>query len=206
MGVLLISEIKLKNFTNINRNVDMSVLKAEIQVCQDIDLQTLLGAKFYHHLLSQVTATGNTFNVYELELVNEFIQPWMIQQAYYTAIPQIHYRTMNRGIVEGDAENAKSVDIDTMKYLRSIQKERADFYRQRLMDYLLTGKGQNRFPDYLSYNLRDGMYPDKTISYRNPIVTNHTTRYGWALNRGSLNGHQMYSEIREENPPCQGCY
>jgi hypothetical protein len=43
MGVLLISETKLKNFTNINKNVDMDVLKAEIQIAQDIDLQTILG-------------------------------------------------------------------------------------------------------------------------------------------------------------------
>ena len=56
MGVLLISETKLKAFTNINRNVDMDVLKAEIQVAQDIDLQTILGTKFYNHLLSQVSA------------------------------------------------------------------------------------------------------------------------------------------------------
>ena len=38
MGVLLISEVKLKSYTNINKNVDMDVLKAEIQIAQDIDL------------------------------------------------------------------------------------------------------------------------------------------------------------------------
>ena len=41
MGVLLISEIKLKNFTNINKNVDMDVLKAEVQIAQDIEDQYL---------------------------------------------------------------------------------------------------------------------------------------------------------------------
>ena len=71
MGVLLISEVKLKNFTNINKNVDMDVLKAEVQIAQDIDLQTILGTKFYNHLLSQVSATGNTFNADETELVNK---------------------------------------------------------------------------------------------------------------------------------------
>ncbi len=33
---------------------------------------------------------------------------------------------MNRGIVEGDMESARSVDVETMKYLRSIQQQRAD--------------------------------------------------------------------------------
>ena len=101
MGVLLISEVKLKQFTNINKNVDMDVLKAEIQVAQDIDLQTLLGTKFYKHLLNQVSSTGNTFSVDEKTLVDDYIQPFLIQTAYFNAIPQIMYRTMNRGIVQG---------------------------------------------------------------------------------------------------------
>jgi hypothetical protein len=55
MGVLLISETKLKAFTNINKNVDMDVLKAEVQIAQDIDLQTILGTLFYQHLFLKVS-------------------------------------------------------------------------------------------------------------------------------------------------------
>ena len=145
MGVLLISEIKLKNFTNINKNVDMDVLKAEVQIAQDIDLQTIIGTKFYNHLLSQVSSTGNTFNADETTLVNDYIQPYLIQTAYFNAIPHIMYRTMNNGITQGTMENAESVNIETMKYLRGIQKSRADFYMTRLQDYLLIGRGQNKY-------------------------------------------------------------
>lgn len=169
MGVLLISETKLKNFTNINKNVDMDVLKAEVQIAQDIDLQTILGSKFYYHLLSQVSSTGNTFNADELELLNDYLQPYLIQTAYFNAMPQIMYRTMNNGITQGTMENATSVDIETMKYLRNIQKMRADFYSQRLMDYLLTGRGQNKFPQYNTASTLDGMIPDRVQKYNNGI-------------------------------------
>jgi hypothetical protein len=101
IGKLLISETKLKNFTNINKNVDMDVLKAEIQIAQDIDVQTILGTKFYQHLLDQIYATGNTFNNDELTLVNDYVAPFLIQTAYFNAIPHIHFRTMNNGIVMG---------------------------------------------------------------------------------------------------------
>ena len=206
MGVLLISETKLKAFTNINRNVDMDVLKAEIQIAQDIDLQTILGTKFYQHLLDQVSATGNTFNADETTLVNDYIQPFLIQTAYFNAIPQIHYRTMNRGIVEGTMENATSVDLETMKYLRTIQKQRADFYMTRLQDYLLIGKGNNKFPDYVTQSTIDGMIPDRSQKYNNGIFLNHTTRKGYAKKDISRNGIPMYSELEHENPPCQDCY
>lgn len=206
MGVLLISEIKLKNFSNINKNVDMDVLKAEIQIAQDIDLQTVLGTKFYDHLLSQVTATGNTFNADEKKLVDDYIQPFLIQTAYFNSIPQIMYRTMNRGIVQGTMESAESINIETMKYLRSVQKQRADFYLTRLMDYLLIGKGQNKFPQYTSQSTIDGMIPDRKQKYMNGIYLRHTTRKGYSDRTNTINGHLAYSELAHENPPCQDCY
>ena len=212
MGVLLISEVKLKNFTNINKNVDMDVLKAEVQVAQDIDLQTILGSKFYNHLLSQVTSTGNTFNSDELTLVNDYIQPYLIQTAYFNAIPHLMYRTLNRGIQEGNNEFGAPVEIETMKYLRSLQKQRADFYSQRLIDYLLTGRGQNKFPDYNNASTIDGMIPDRVQKYNNGIFLRHSTRKGWNFNQItnlSANGGgsiQPYSEQSEAWWNCPDCF
>ena len=205
MGVLLISEIKLKNFTNINKNVDMDVLKAEIQIAQDIDLQTIIGTLFYNHLLSCVSSTGNTFNAAETTLVNDYIQPYLIQQAYFQCIPQLMYRTMNRGIVEGTMENAASVDIETMKYLRSIQKQRADFYMTRLQDYLLIGRGQNQFPQYVTQSTIDGMIPDRSQKYYNGIALTHSSRKGYDMQQIAKK-MTVYSELEHENPPCQDCY
>lgn len=206
MGVLLVSEKKLKAYTNINRNVDQDILKAELQISQDIDLQTILGTKFYNHLLSQVSATGDTFNPDEKILVDDYIAPFMIQQAYFQAIPHIMYRTMNNGIVQGTMENATSVDIGTMQYLRNIQKQRADFYLQRLMDYLLIGKGQNKFPDYVTQSTKDGMIPDRSQKYMNGISLKKTTRKGYSTRTTNLPGSFMYSELMNENPPCMDCY
>ena len=202
---LLISEVKLKAFTNINKNVDMDVIRAEIGIAQDIHLQNLLGSPFYHHLLDQVTVTGNTFNADELILVNDYIADYLIQTAYFEMIPQLQYRTMNRGIVEGQMESATSVDIETMKYLRGIQKQRSDFYQQRLQDYLITGRGQNRFPQYLATNTIDGMIPDRAAKYNSPITLFNTTRTGLSRER-IRRTMPSYSEIESSSPPCYDCY
>lgn len=204
-NTLLISENKIKAFTNINKNVDMDTIRAEIGIAQDIHLQTLLGSRFYNHLLSQVSSTGNTFNSDELTLVNDYIAPYLIQTAYFEMIPHLHYRTMNRAIVVGDMESATGVDIETMKYLRTIQQQRSDFYKMRLLDYLMTGLGQNLFPDYLTYSTRDGMTPDKTAKYNSPIYLNHTTRYGYS--RDQLNRSvRVWSEMDHYDPPCSDCH
>jgi hypothetical protein len=207
IGKLLISEVKLKNYTNINKNVDMDVLKAEIQIAQDIDLQTILGTLFYKHLLDGILQDGSTtWNLDETTLVNEYIQPFLIQTAYFNAIPQIMYRTMNRGIVEGTMENAKSVDIETMKYLRNVQKSRADFYLQRLMDYLLIGRGQNKFPQYNTASTLDGMIPDRVQKYNNGIFLRHSTRKGWNLRDIQRRGIPVYSEMDNAYRDCPDCY
>jgi hypothetical protein len=209
-NVLLVSEGKLKAFTNINKNLDIDAIRAELSVAQDLHLQPLLGTKFYKHLLAQVYPTGNTFNADELELVNEYIAPFLINVSYFEMIPHLHYRTMNRGIVEGQMESATSVDAETMKYLRGIQKQRSEFYKQRLQDYLITGEGQNKFPDYLNYSTINGMIPDKSSKYNSPIVLNHTTRYGYSKRgypgRGGFGNLPSYSEIESSNPSCYDCY
>jgi len=207
IGKLLISETKLKNYTNINKNVDMDVLKAEIQIAQDIDVQTILGSLFYKHLLAGIQSDGTTtWNPDETTLVNDYLQPFLIQTAYFNAIPQIMYRTMNRGIVEGQAENAKAVDIETMKYLRNVQKSRADFYLQRLMDFLLTGRGQNKLPEYNQASTIDGMIPDRLQKYNNGIFLKHSTRKGWDMNRMAQNGIMPYSEYANAWYGCPDCY
>jgi hypothetical protein len=205
MGVLLISEVKLKNFTSINKNVDMDVLKANVQICQDIDLQTIIGTKFYNHLCSQVTATGNTFNPDEKILVDDYIQPYLLQQSYFRAMPNIMYRTMNNGITQGQMENASIVDVETFKYLRNVQKQTADFYMTRLQDYLLIGRGQNKFPDYVTQSTIDGMIPDRAQKYMNGIALRHSSRKGYDMRQISKQ-FTVYSELQNENPPCQDCY
>jgi hypothetical protein len=202
---LLISENKLKAFTNTNKNVDIDAIRAEIGIAQDIHLQPLLGTKFYDQLLGQISATGNTFNADELTLVNDYIAPFLIQTAYFEMIPHLHYRTMNRAIVQGEMESATAVDIETMKYLRTIQGQRADFYKMRLQDYLITGRGQNLFPAYNTYSTIDGMIPDKSSKYNSPIYLNHTTRYGYSKQQLGRS-IPMYSEMDHYDPPCSDCH
>jgi|GEM_PF-1968741 len=176
MSVLLITEQKLKSFTSVNKNVDMDLIRAEISVTQDIHLQPILGTKFLNNLYSKITSTGNTLNADEKELINEYVAPYLIQKSYATMIPNIWSRTLNRGIMNGDAESASSVDVATMKYLKSIQDQKAEFYKQRLVDYLVCGYGQNKFPDYLSQTNQDGMRPDKKTNYLSSIVLKNNNR------------------------------
>jgi hypothetical protein len=122
------------------------------------------------------------------------------------------YRTLNRGIQEGNNELGSPVQIETMKYLRSLQKQRADFYLQRLMDYLLTGRGQNKFASYNNASTIDGMVPDRSQKYNNGIFLRNSTRKGWGfkqlsnLNNGQGGNISAYSEQGEAWWNCPDCF
>jgi hypothetical protein len=209
-GTLLISETKLKNFTNINRNVDMDLLKSSISDAQDLDLQPILGTRFYDHLLAQVNLTGNTFNADEKILVDDYISKYIIEAAYFHALPNIQFRVMNRAVVQGDAENASHVDIETFKYLRSIQKQKSDFYLMRLQDYLITGRGQNKFPEYQTQSTLDGMISNKQAGYMSALYLPGASRKGFDLtqmrNMGFGGNTPAYSEYANAWFNCPDCW
>jgi hypothetical protein len=96
------------------------------------------------------------------------------------------------------------VDIETMKYLRNIQKQRSDFYMMRLQDYLITGRGQNKFPQYNSQTTIDGMIANRAEKYNSPIYLNHTSRYGYSLAQ-TMRNLDVYSDQAHYNPPCFDC-
>ena len=53
---LLISEAKVRQFTDINNNVDSSLLTNAIRTAQDIELQRVLGTILYNKIISDVDA------------------------------------------------------------------------------------------------------------------------------------------------------
>ena len=60
--VFIISEENLRQFTDINNNVDSKLLKNAVREAQDIEIQRLLGTKLYNAILAKIqtnTLTGD---------------------------------------------------------------------------------------------------------------------------------------------------
>ena len=172
MGVLLVSAEKIKAFTNINENVDEALLLANIQIATDIGLQYILGTKYLNHIKS--AAQNNTLTGPETTLLQDYIQPYLIQRSYYESIPEIWARIMNKSIIVGNTEQGSPVSASEMKYLRSITQDRYEFYAQRIMDYLKNNSGD--FPEYFSYSSTDGMPPIKENYFSGIHITNAMPR------------------------------
>ena len=160
-GVLLVSSQKIKAFTNVNENLDEQLLLPNIQISQDIGLQTLLGTQFYDHIL--LAAQGSTLTTAETTLLEDYIAPYLLWSSVYECLPDIYLRMMNKSISVGESPNAKAIDKGDLSYLRNIHRDRKEFYANRMMDYIRPRNSD--YPLYFQFNANDGGMSAKKPNY-----------------------------------------
>jgi hypothetical protein len=163
--VLLVSETKVKAFSTLNQNLDMSLLVSCIYMAQELGLQTLIGTKgydYYMNLVKSVQLSGGTMSTADRIMLDDYIAPYLIHRAYYEAMPEIFARKMNKAIVIGNTDQGTAIDIKGMSYLREIEMSRYEFYAQRLLDRVQAYPSD--YPWYYSYTDKDGM-PSTSQTY-----------------------------------------
>jgi hypothetical protein len=170
-NVLLISENKLKNFTDIDPNVTTSVLLPFIQVVQQTKLEYIIGAKYYKSLLYQVSGGTISANTTDNNFLTYFVQPMLIWAAYAEALPSIFMRIKNNGIVTG-AEN--TITISEMNYLQKRGDDRSQFFEQRMIDEIIFNS--NLYPLCFNYTSNEGLFPHLGKQYFSGV---HLTNGNW---------------------------
>jgi len=174
MAVLFISEETIKNSTTINGNVDVEMLLPYIKVAQDIHVQQVLGTDLYDKLQVDIAGTGGaslTGN-YKI-LVDTYIQPLLIHYSLYECLPFLSYKIMNKDIVRKISETSSSASLEDIKYIRNIVLNTAQFYTQRLIDYICNNSAN--FPEY-NTNSNGDMSPSKEGYFNGMNLTPYNPR------------------------------
>jgi hypothetical protein len=188
-NVLLVSENKLKNFTDIDPNVTSSVLLPFISVVQQTKLEYIIGAKYYKSLLYQVSGGTINSNPTDNNFLQYFVQPMLIWAAYAEALPSIFMRIKNNGIVTG-AEN--TITISEMNYMQKRGDDRSQFFEQRMIDEIIFNS--NLYPLCFNYTSNEGLFPHLGKQYFSGV---HLTNGNWTDNPRDLfrnTGLQWYSD------------
>lgn len=163
---LLISENKLKNFSDLNNALDPDLLKNAIREAQDINLQRMLGFKLYNKIIDDVDA-GTISGVYK-SLLDDYIQDALLYWSYYEALEAIYLRPRNNGLIQPQGQdNAQGVDSRIYDKKRESVKNKAEFFSERLVGYIIDNEGS--FPEFGTEKGME-MFPDQSNQYRSPIV------------------------------------
>ena len=166
---LFISVKDLKEKSIINGVTDADKLIYEIEVAQDIHIHQYLGSRLYEKL--QTLITGGTIddvaNADYKTLRDAYIKPaliWFTQAEY---IPFASYDISNSGLYKHRSQDEDIIDIEEIDKLSAKCRARADFYTQRLVDYLCANS--EKYPEYLN-NQDEDLRPNRDNNNFSSIV------------------------------------
>ena len=171
---LIISEEKLREFTDINDNLDSKLLMNAVREAQDIYLQRLTGTSLYEYILAQIDA--NTLSGNYKDLVDNFIQPYLIYASYWESLDAIYTRPRNSGLLQPTGgENSEKADGTWYNRKRQMVENKMEYYGERLTNYLIQNESQ--FPQLNDNGPFWKQFPDYTTGYnKSPVVFNRRTR------------------------------
>ena len=131
---LFISTDRLKKDTSLGGSVDDNLLFPYILMAQDRYILPILGTDLNDKLISDIQ--GSSLAGAYLTLLQTYVQPALVQFAFATVLPFLRLRMVNNSIVTMNTEQGSSVSHQELKPLIAASIDQAEFYRERLIDYL----------------------------------------------------------------------
>jgi hypothetical protein len=161
---LLISTEDVKKFTITNGNLDADDFIEYIKISQDITIQNYLGSQLYKKL--QDLILNDDINEPEFAdyktLLTTYVKPMLIHWAMVYYLPFAAYTLSNKGLFKHTSENATNVDKAEVDYLVEKERDIAESYTQRFIDFMCFN--QTTYPEYNS-NSNNDVNPDTNNFY-----------------------------------------
>ena len=162
--VLFISEDKLKDSTAINMNVDVAFLLPYVKISQEKYIKTKLGTNLYVAIQGMISGgtIGIPANANYKTLLDDYIADVLVHYAFYEVLPFLRYKVQNNNVVSKTADNSTPLTRAEAQDLRSEISNTAQFYTERMVDYLCNNT--SLFPEF-STNSGGDVNPDTTNGY-----------------------------------------
>jgi hypothetical protein len=164
--VLFISELKLKDSTAINLNVDPEILLPYVLQAQRIYIEPKLGTTLYEKLESLITAgtIGNVGNEPYKTLVDEYIGDCLPSWAFHMCIPYLRFKTENGNIYSKTSETGTALSTEEAQHLREEVRNNAEYFTERMIKFIT-----NNLTDFPEYSTNSGadISPDRNAFYNN---------------------------------------
>jgi len=145
----------LKRTTVIDENADEKLLTSVIEDAQNIRIHQVLGSPLYDKLKADVEAA--TLAGDYKTLMDDYVCPALAKWCVHEASFSMLYKYNNKAISKKNAEFSQPVDYTEQRNAQDHWEEKAEWYSQRLTDYLCENK--SLFPEYCSSFDRDDVKP-----------------------------------------------
>jgi len=179
-------------WTTIPNDVDVNIINKFIRKAQDINIQSILGEALYFKIMNDYINTGTTTGQY-LILMNNYIQPAQAEWTVFHALPSIWLRVTNKSVVVKEGENSTPATKAQMEFLRTEFLNSAEYYQERIREYLYNNQGS--FPELFTTsgvdrilakpsNLNSGIYTQRIGNWGNSFDIDYgNIPANWPSNR-----------------------
>jgi len=163
---LLITRKDVVKFTALSGNVDTDKFIQYVKIAQDKHIENYLGTDLLESIQTKIVA--GTLSGNYLTLVNEYVKPCLIHWTMVEMLPFSAYTIANKGVFKHNSENAENASKEEVDYLLEKERNTAQYYTNRLIDYL-SFNASSKFPEYFT-NANEEVYPDKDASFEGWVL------------------------------------
>jgi hypothetical protein len=145
-NILFISVDTIKERTGLHFNTDEKLVNPEILTAQDMYILPALGTALYERLQDGIAA--NNLTQVESNLLDTYIAPTLVYYVMSELPMGLSYQFYNKGLIRKSGEGQENPSAAELIDVADRYKVRAEFYKQRLVKYLLDRSGFGTFPEY----------------------------------------------------------
>ena len=160
-SVLFIDEDYIKRYSTINGSVDPTFLEPRLIIAQDKWIQPILGTNLYQTIKAAIVADNLTTD--QKTLLQDFIMRATLHWTILEILPSMLYKINNGALSTYSSEDSSPISRSELDRLVEEQRNNAQFYSERLIDYLCANS--SLFPEYNTRTSNDQMWPIKGTVY-----------------------------------------
>lgn len=165
-NTLFLSVDFLRDNTVINGNVDGELLEPFILLAQNVHIEPIVGTALYNDIITNISSLSADY----VTLLEDYLQPALVQWALYESLPFINYKLTNKSIATKNSDNSDPVELNELHYLRTTVKDVAEYMSERATLFLKANT--DTYPLFIEYGSDcDDIKPNQT-NYFSGIVFN----------------------------------
>ena len=146
--VLMFTADYYKRNSVVNLNVDNELIHPQIVKAQNMNIERVLGSDLFNLVLTEIESGVVSARV--ITLLEDYIQPALVEWVTYTALPYLNYKFTNKSIAKKDSDNSSASDLNEINFLRQDIRDDAEYLSERITKYLEANL--TLFPEYHNGN------------------------------------------------------
>ena len=88
-----------------------------------------------------------------VSLLEEYIQPALVEWVTYSGLLYFNYKVTNKAVVKKSSDNSEASSLNEVNFLRQSVSDDAEYYTDRLVKFLCANEVV--YPEYATGNIND---------------------------------------------------